>query len=135
MDPERMQEHLEEWRQRCPEKFPPEDQIFGNIQRGDRIFIGTACGEPQYLVQALIDYVDAHPLALLRRRGPPRLDARRRALHRRRSSSATSGTTPSSSATNTRAAVNEGLADYTPIFLSEVPELLLRRVACRSTSR
>ncbi|MDT3698140.1 MAG: hypothetical protein RO469_01830 [Thermincola sp.] len=30
---------------------------------GDRLFIGTACGEPQYLVRALINYVESHPKA------------------------------------------------------------------------
>ncbi len=32
-----------------PEKFVSEEQLFSQIHRGDRIFIGTACGEPQYL--------------------------------------------------------------------------------------
>ena len=47
-------EILTEIRKVYPEKFLPEDEIFSHIHRGDRIFIGTGCGEPQYLVQALI---------------------------------------------------------------------------------
>ncbi|MEB3161237.1 MAG: hypothetical protein VKL20_07240, partial [Synechocystis sp.] len=47
-----------------PEKFVSPDQIFSQIHRGDRLFISTACGEPQYLVQALVDYVQDHPKAL-----------------------------------------------------------------------
>lgn len=42
-----------------PEKFLPEDQILSQVQPGDRIFIGTACGEPQYLVEALARYVES----------------------------------------------------------------------------
>lgn len=43
-------------RQQFPEKFAPENKIFDRVHRGDRIFIGTGCGEPQALVQALVDF-------------------------------------------------------------------------------
>ncbi|MBU7032770.1 MAG: hypothetical protein HXS53_09585, partial [Theionarchaea archaeon] len=46
-----------------PEKVRPEEEIFGHIHRGDTIFIGTGCGEPQYLVHALTNYVQSHPKA------------------------------------------------------------------------
>ena len=42
---------LEEFKKIYPEKFASEDEIFSHIHAGDRIFIGTGCGEPQYLVQ------------------------------------------------------------------------------------
>jgi hypothetical protein len=48
---------LEVWRKRYPEKFVPEEKVFGLIHRGNRIFISTGCGEPQYLVRALIIYL------------------------------------------------------------------------------
>jgi acyl-CoA hydrolase/GNAT superfamily N-acetyltransferase len=125
MDRERTTEHLEAWRQRAPEKFVPEDEIFRHIQRGDRIFIGTGCGEPQHLVSALTGYVVANPLALF--------DAE--VLH-----VWTLGVAPYTNpkfkrnfrhnsffiGANTRAAVNEGLADYTPVSLSQVADLILR---------
>jgi len=125
MDPERMREYLEEWRARVPEKFVAEDQVFRHIQRGDRIFIGTGCGEPQHLVSALTGYVVANPLALF--------DAE--VLH-----VWTLGVAPYTNpkfkrnfrhnsffiGANTRAAVNEGLADYTPVSLSQVSALILR---------
>ena len=47
------------------EKFIPVDQIFKKIHLGDSIFISTACGEPQYLVNSMIKYVENHPKALL----------------------------------------------------------------------
>jgi acyl-CoA hydrolase len=56
-------EYLERLRTEYPDKFLPEDEVFSNIHRGDRIFISTACGEPQYLVRSLIEFVDSHPKA------------------------------------------------------------------------
>jgi acyl-CoA hydrolase len=54
---------LEEMKEKYPGKFAPEEKVFGQINRGDRIFIGTGCGEPQYLVHALVNYVEKHPKA------------------------------------------------------------------------
>ena len=54
---------LDEMTKIYPEKFASEDKIFSHIHRGARIFIGTGCGEPQYLVHALINYVESHPKA------------------------------------------------------------------------
>jgi len=59
MEPTRMNG----FRKAYPEKFGSEDSIFSHIHRGNRIFIGTGCGEPQYLVRALIRYVESHPTA------------------------------------------------------------------------
>jgi len=50
---------------RYPGKFGREEHIFAQIHPGDRIFIGTGCGEPQHLVGSLIQYVKSHPKALL----------------------------------------------------------------------
>ncbi len=125
MDVTRRVADLQEWRERYPEKFAGEDEIFGHIHRGDRIFIGTGCGEPQRLVQALTHYVDTHPLAFF--------DAE--VLH-----VWTLGVAPYAHAkfkrnfrhssffigANTREAVNTGMADYTPVSLSQAAELLLQ---------
>jgi acyl-CoA hydrolase/RimJ/RimL family protein N-acetyltransferase len=108
-----------------PEKFVSEEQIFSHVHRGDRIFISTACGEPQYLVGALINYVESHPKELF--------DAE--VIH-----VWTLGVAPYTQekfkrnfrhnsffvGQNTRSAVNQGLADYTPIFLSQIPSLFKR---------
>src|SRR5512139_1747507 len=53
----------EEMKKKYPQKFVSEEEIFSHIHRGDRIFISTACGEPQYLVQALIRFVESNPKA------------------------------------------------------------------------
>ncbi len=109
-------------KKRHPEKFAPEEQIFKNIHAGDRIFVGTACGEPQYLVKALTNYVESHPKAFFDAEVlqvwtlgvAPYTDQKFK--HNFRHNSFFIGE-------NSRSAVNKGLADYTPIFLSEVPRL------------
>lgn len=118
---------IDEIRLRYPKKFATEEKILRHIRRGDRIFIGTGCGEPQYLIRALINYVEAHPLALC--------DAE--ILH-----VWTLGVAPYMNekfsrnfrhsgffvGNSTREAVNRGAADYTPIFLSQVPDLFYQKV-------
>jgi acyl-CoA hydrolase/RimJ/RimL family protein N-acetyltransferase len=120
-------DHLERLEQRYPEKFAPENIFFRNIHRGDRIFVSTGCGEPQYLVGALIEYVTANPKAFV--------DTE--VLH-----IWTLGVAPYANekfkdnfrqnsffiGDSVRGAVNSGLADYTPIFLSAVPGLFKRRL-------
>jgi len=58
----------EEMKKIHPQKFASEEEIFSHIHRGDRIFISTACGEPQYLVQALIRFVESNPKLFLMRK-------------------------------------------------------------------
>jgi acyl-CoA hydrolase/GNAT superfamily N-acetyltransferase len=117
---------IEQLRKTYPRKFASGKHIFSRIQPGDRIFIGTACGEPQYLVRALVEYVESNPKAFF--------DAE--VLH-----IWTLGVTPYADekfrrnfrtnsffiGDNTRGPVNQGLADYTPIFLSQVPQLFRRK--------
>lgn len=125
MDREEGSPFCEEIRKGYPEKFASEEKIFSHIHRGDRIFISTACGEPQYLVRALIQFVESNPKAFF--------DAE--ILH-----VWTLGVAPYTEekfkdnfrhnsffvGNNSREAVNKGLADYTPIFLSRVPDLFYR---------
>jgi acyl-CoA hydrolase/GNAT superfamily N-acetyltransferase len=120
-------EHLEMLRLRYPDKFAPEEQVFRSIHRGDRIFISTGCGEPQYLVKALIEYVKAHPKAFFDAEVlhiwtlgvAPYTDEKFRSNFRHNAFFI---------GDSTRGAVNAGLADYTPIFLSQVPDLFKRRL-------
>ena len=46
-----------------PKKFTSQKNIFKKIHRGDRIFVHTGCGEPQYLIKALAQYLEQHPKA------------------------------------------------------------------------
>ncbi len=114
---------LKKWRKIYPEKFAPEEKIFENVHRGNRLFISTACGEPQYLVSALIKYVESHPKAFADTEIfhiwtlglAPYTDAKYNYNFRHNSFFI---------GNNTRESINTGLADYTPIFLSQVPDLL-----------
>lgn len=49
---------------RYPEKVVSVERVFSHIRRGNRIFIGTGCGRPQYLLQNLIHFIESHPTAL-----------------------------------------------------------------------
>lgn len=109
-------------KEKYPEKVKPLNKVFDNIHRGDRIYISTGCGEPQYVVRQLVEYVESHPKAFF--------DAE--VIH-----VWTLGVAPYTKekfkynfrhdsffvGDNTRNAVNTGNADYTPIFLSQVPQL------------
>jgi acyl-CoA hydrolase/GNAT superfamily N-acetyltransferase len=118
---------LDDMRGKYPEKLATEEAIFSHIHRGDRIFIGTGCGEPQYLVRALIQYVQSHPKAFFDAEVfhvwtlgvAPYTDEKFKPNFRHNSFFIGS---------NTRDAVNKGLADYTPVFLSQVPRLFHRKL-------
>jgi acyl-CoA hydrolase/RimJ/RimL family protein N-acetyltransferase len=107
------------------DKFVSVNQAIRSIHRGDRIFVHTACGEPQYLLRSLVEYIESEPKAVF--------DAevlqvwslglapytQEKYKHNFRHNSFFIGS-------STRTAVNSGLADYTPIFLSEIPKLFQR---------
>jgi acyl-CoA hydrolase len=116
---------MEEMKRVYPGKFLPENKIFSHIHPGSSIFISSACGEPQYLVRALIKYLEADPKAFFDAEVmhiwtlgiAPYTEERFKANFRH--DSFFIGNT-------TRQAVNRGMADYTPIFLSMVPDLFYR---------
>lgn len=109
---------LPDWQQRYAEKIRTPEQAIATIRRGDKLFIGSGAAEPQILVKALIE-------------GAGRL-ADTRIMH-----IMTLGVAPYTEekftdqfrhnaffiGANTRHAVAEGRADYTPVFLSEIPAL------------
>jgi acyl-CoA hydrolase/ribosomal protein S18 acetylase RimI-like enzyme len=104
------------------DKFISVEYVFKKIHLGDRIFISTACGEPQFLVNALIKFVESNPKALMDSEvmhvwtlgvAPY---ANEKYKHNFRYNSFFIGD-------NARAAINKGLADYSPIFLSKIPGL------------
>ncbi|QWR77032.1 bifunctional acetyl-CoA hydrolase/transferase family protein/GNAT family N-acetyltransferase [Candidatus Magnetomonas plexicatena] len=108
-------------------KCAAEEAIFSHIRRGSRIFIGTGCAEPQYLVRALIKYAETHPKAFSDTEifhvwslGVTPYTNEKFKNNFRYNSFFIGG--------SVRAAVNEGMADYTPVFLSKVPGLFIRRI-------
>jgi acyl-CoA hydrolase/RimJ/RimL family protein N-acetyltransferase len=118
---------LVEIKQAYPNKFASENRIFKHIRRGNRIFISTGCGHPQYLVQALVNYLASHPGELFDAEvfqmwslGMAPYANEKYRQHFRHNSFFMGDTT--------REAVNQGLADYTPIFLSQTPNLFQRKL-------
>ena len=117
----------EAMKQTYPGKFVSEEKAFSHIRRGDRIFVGSGCGEPQYLVDAMIRYAGTHPKALFDAEVlqvwtlgvAPYADEKFKSHFRYNTFFI---------GDHTREAVNRGLADYTPIFLSQVPGLLRRKL-------
>jgi len=116
---------MEEMKRVYPGKFLSGSKIFSHIHPGSSIFISSACGEPQYLVRALTKYLEADPKAFFDAEVmhiwtlgiAPYTEERFKANFRH--DSFFIGNT-------TRQAVNRGMADYTPIFLSMVPDLFYR---------
>jgi acyl-CoA hydrolase/L-amino acid N-acyltransferase YncA len=123
MEPNIFLEYLAGFKKAYPKKFVSEDEIFSHIRRGDHIFVSSGCGEPQYLVQAMMRYVESHPKAFFDAEImhiyslglAPYTEAKYKANFRHNSFFI---------GNSTRDSINEGMADYTPISLSQVPALL-----------
>jgi acyl-CoA hydrolase/GNAT superfamily N-acetyltransferase len=95
------------------------DEALGRVRPGQRVFVGSGCAEPQTLVRALCKQAerlsDVEVVHLLTLGVADYVDVDY--LDSFRHNAFFIGA-------NTRAAVNEGKADYTPIFLSEIPHLI-----------
>jgi acyl-CoA hydrolase/GNAT superfamily N-acetyltransferase len=121
-----MEDILAKWIKAYPKKFASEEEIFRNIGRGFKIFISTGCGEPEYLVSALVRYVEQHPKAFADAEifqvwtlGIAVYTEEKFNYNFRHNSFFISD--------KSRDSINTGLADYSPIFLSRVPDLLRRK--------
>ncbi len=98
-----------------PEKFVEVNTALKVIHRGDRIFVHTACGEPQYLMRSLAEYIESSPKAVFDAEVlqvwslglAPYAQEKFKTNFRHNSFFI---------GNSTRSAVNAGLADYTPIF-------------------
>jgi 4-hydroxybutyrate CoA-transferase len=106
------------WQDEYKQKMRSSDDAMGCVQSGMRVYIQGGCAEPETLVEALM------------RRGPAVIDveivhmltfgiapyvASEMAGHFRHNAMFIGG--------NVREAINDGRADYTPIYLSEIEEL------------
>jgi acyl-CoA hydrolase/RimJ/RimL family protein N-acetyltransferase len=105
------------WQERYADKIKSAREAAAVVRPGNRVFIGSGAGEPQTLVEALSAREDlsdteiVHILTLgVATYAEPRFGGRFR--HN-----------AYFIGPNVRQAVNEGRADYTPIFLSEIPRL------------
>jgi len=104
------------WRDRHGAKIKTASGALSLLKPGQRLFIGSACGTPQKLVQALADCPteDVEITHLLTLGVAPYAQEKLAARYRANAFFISA---------NVRPAVWEGRADYTPIFLSEIPDL------------
>ncbi|HQL00873.1 MAG TPA: GNAT family N-acetyltransferase [Smithellaceae bacterium] len=110
-----------DWPKLYKEKLTDAYSALSRIRRGSRIFIASACGEPQLLVKTLLDMAPSfsdveiiHFLDL----GLTDYTSEMYTEHFRHNALFIGA--------NARAAIKEGHADYTPVFLSEVSQLMQR---------
>ncbi len=110
-----------EWQQRYRDKIATPEQSVAVVRPGQRVFVGSGAAEPQTLVESLSARADisdteiVHLLTLgVATYAEPKFG------ERFRHNAYFIGP-------NVRGAVAEGRADYTPIFLSEIPELFKAR--------
>lgn len=106
-----------DWKEKYKDKIGNAGVAVKLINPGDRIFIGTACGQPQHLVNALVDHsshiYDAHIVHLFTMGDAPYMAEKFREKFKMNSFFV---------ADNVRDALSKGIGDYTPIFLSEIPQ-------------
>jgi acyl-CoA hydrolase/GNAT superfamily N-acetyltransferase len=106
------------WQTKYAGMIETADEAVTRIRPGNRVFIGTGCAQPQELVHALVgrsrELADTEIVHLLTLGDAPYADAEL-AEHFRVNSFFI--------AENVRNIIQEGLGDYTPIFLSDIPRL------------
>ncbi|MDD5063163.1 MAG: GNAT family N-acetyltransferase [Phycisphaerae bacterium] len=105
-----------DWKEKYKEKITTAASAMKLIKSGNHIFIGTGCGQPQHLVEALVKHssgiTDAHIVHLLTMGAAPYADEKFREKFKMNSFFI---------ADNVRDTLSRGIGDYTPIFLSEIP--------------
>jgi acyl-CoA hydrolase/GNAT superfamily N-acetyltransferase len=113
---------LDAWRERVAGKLATPEEAIALIKPGRRILIGSGAAEPVSLVEALVahgDHLADNEIVHLLTLGPaPYVNAEH--AHRFRHAAFFIGA-------NVRDAVQEGRADFIPVFLSEIPDLIRNR--------
>ena len=106
-----------DWKEKYKDRVGTAAEAMQLIKAGNSIFIGTGCGQPQHLVGALVEFgkhiSDAHIIHLLTMGSAPYAEERFRTKFKMNSFFV---------ADNVRHALDQGIGDYTPIFLSEIPQ-------------
>ena len=107
-----------EWRERFRDRIVHPDEAVKLVKSGDRVVLGHACAEPYTLVEALIrrapELKDVELLHLLAVNPTRYLDEEYRGSFRHHSLFV---------GKHTRLEVAQGLADFTPCYFHQVPEL------------
>jgi acyl-CoA hydrolase/RimJ/RimL family protein N-acetyltransferase len=105
-----------DWKEKYRPKIGSAVAAMNLIKSGDSVFIGTGCAQPKHLVSALVEQsshiYDVHIIHLLTIGTAPYADEKYREKFKMNTFFI---------ADNVRHALAKGIADYTPIFLSEIP--------------
>jgi len=109
---------MPEWQTRFADHVKSADQAIASVQSGDRIFVGSGAAEPQKLVEALVKRASkvfgAEIVHIMTLGVAPYAESRWTDNFRHNAFFI---------GPNVREAVQQGRADYTPIFLGEVARL------------
>jgi acyl-CoA hydrolase/GNAT superfamily N-acetyltransferase len=104
------------WQERYNDKISTAHEAMKVLNSGDTIFIGTGCGAPQHLIEAMVanakNLTDSNIIHFLSMGKAPYTDPKYRDTFNTRSFFISE---------NVREAFDQGFADYTPMFLSEIP--------------
>jgi acyl-CoA hydrolase/GNAT superfamily N-acetyltransferase len=107
-----------DWQQKYQSMIATAEQAVARIKPGERVFVGTGCAEPLALVDALTkraeELTDVEIVHLLTFGKAPYAHEKMTQSFRVNSFFI---------AENVRSLIQEGLGDYTPIFLSDIPRL------------
>jgi acyl-CoA hydrolase/RimJ/RimL family protein N-acetyltransferase len=105
-----------DWKEKYKSKIAVASEAMKVIKSGDYIFIGSACAQPQHLISSLVEHsshiYDAHIVHMLTMGEAPYAQEKYREKFKMNSFFI---------GDNVREGLNKGLGDYTPIFLSEIP--------------
>ena len=111
-----------DWTQKYKSKILTASKVIKKIKRGSRIFLGTGCGVPYHLVQELAAHAnqmaDNEIVHLLTIGDTPSADPKFQTQFRHNTFFVSA---------NIRDAVSDGRADYTPIMLSDIPDLFRQK--------
>jgi len=106
------------WEKTYADQIATAEEAVSRIRSGQRVFVGTGCAQPQRLVRALCararDLTDMEIVHLLTQGDAP---------YATRELSDNFRVNSFFISPNVRSIIQEGLGDYTPIFLSDIPRL------------
>ncbi len=109
----------QDWQQNYKDMISTPAKALSNVRPGQRVFIGTGCAEPVELVAALTaragSLADVELVQLITKGKAPYADKRLADCFKINSFYIGS---------NVRYMIQEGMGDYTPILMSDVPRLL-----------
>jgi acyl-CoA hydrolase/GNAT superfamily N-acetyltransferase len=106
------------WRGHCASMIATAEEAVSRIRPGQRVFVGTGCAQPVDLVRALArrkdELVDIEIVQLMTMGEAP---------YAERALSQNFRVNSFYVAENVREVIQEGLGDYTPVFLSDIPRM------------